>query len=90
MPSLKYRPYYRYAPTTSNPLLDELNEEEVERNLRLLVDDLNSNFNETGGLITSSEEGVITLTSDLTEKECDEIVATCLSSLHLLADKISE
>lgn len=90
MPTVKYRPYYKYKPTISNLLVDELSQEEVERNLRLLSDDLDNYFDEVEGAVLLHQDGVITITSYLTEKECDQIVAARLSALHLFADKISE
>src|SRR5690606_23367959 len=81
--TFKYLPYYEYKPTISDPLLDELSQEDIDRNMRLLVDDLKSHFSEIGGSAESSADGVISITTELTQDECDEVVAGYLSSLHL-------
>ena len=89
MPVYKYRPYYSYRPSVIDPLVEELSEEEVERNIRLLDDDLINSFEESEEAVISSENGVVAITSDLTEARCDEIMAKCLSGLHLFAEKLS-
>ena len=86
--TFKYQPYYEYKPTQSNFIVDELTQEEVERNKRLLADDLCNHFNEIGGAVDISTDGVISITTHVTQKECDDIVAGYLSSLHLFARKV--
>lgn len=89
MPIFKYQPRYQYnGPTLSHPLLDELNEDEVERNLRVLREDLKRHFEEIDGKVQTSENGLISITVDLTQRECDDIVAGYLRNLYLVADKI--
>ena len=91
MPIFKYRPYYHYnGPTIREPLLDQLSEDEVERNLLLLVEDLKNHFKEIGGDVEELEDGVILINVDLSKKECDDIVGGYLSNLHLFANKMSE
>ena len=88
MAIFSYEIYYLYKPTTSNPLLDELSKEEVERNISLLIDDLGNHFAEIGGFVESPSNGVISITADIAQKECDKIVEGYLSHLYLLAKKV--
>lgn len=86
--TFKYQPYYDYKPTQSNFMTDELTQEEVDRNKRLLADDLKNHFSDIGGAVDISTDGVISITTHITQEECDEIVAGYLSSLHLFARKV--
>ncbi len=88
MAVFSYQIYYAYKPSISNPLLDELNQEEVGRNIGLLIDDLKSHFGDIGGSVDSSSNGFISITVDLTQKECDKIIKGYLSPLNLLAKKV--
>lgn len=90
MPIFKYRPRYQYnGPTLSHPLLDELSEDEVERNLRLFVEDLERHFEDMGGRVEALQDGIVSVTVDLTQRECDDIVAGYLRNLYLVADKVA-
>lgn len=90
MPTFSYRPRYNYTgPTLSHPLLDELSEDEVERNLRLFADDLRTHFGEIGGVVDELQNGIVRISVDLTQRQCDEIVANYLRNLYLVADKVA-
>lgn len=88
MAIFSYQIYYKYKPNISNPLIDELNNEEVARNIRLVVDDVKNHFSEIGGSVESSENSIISITVDLTQKECDKIIEYYLLDLQLLAVKV--
>ena len=91
MPTYSYRPRYIYSgPTYSNPLLDELSEDEVERNVRLLAEDLRTHFGEINGVVEELRDGVIRISTDLTQRQCDDIVAGYLRNLYLVADKVAQ
>ncbi len=91
MPIFSYRPRYNYiGPAHSNPLLDEFSEEEVERNLRLLGDALRTHFEEIGGVVDELQGGIIRISVDMNQKQCDDIVAVYLRNLYLVADKVVE
>ncbi|ATL91909.1 hypothetical protein CK911_03175 [Aeromonas sp. CU5] len=84
----KYRPYYEYKPTRENFMDDEMSEEDVARNIELLVDDLTEHFSAIGGMVEFSSEKVISITTDLTEEECDTAVTGYLNNLKLFAKKL--
>lgn len=89
MPVFTYRPRYQYnGPTLSHPLLEELSESEVDRNFRLLVDDLEAHFREIGGTVEEIQGGIVCVSVDLTQSECDDIVAGYLRNLYLVADRV--
>lgn len=83
----KYQPYYQYKPTRENFMVGELSQEEVERNKELLIDDLTNHFSEIGGLVETVADGVISITTELSQDQCDDIVKSYLSSLYLFAHK---
>lgn len=83
-----YQLYYKYMPTKSNFMDDELTQEEVERNKVLLIDDLKTHFSDLDNAVDVSSDGIISITTHLTQTECDKVLAGYLSSLHLLAYKV--
>jgi len=90
MPTYKYRPYYKYSgPTLSQPFREELSEVEVGRRLGLFFEELGNYFDDAGDVIEPVGDGVIGVTTELTEAACDELVKRCLNSLDLFAQKIS-
>lgn len=67
---------------------DELTQEEVERNKVLLVDELKTHFGDVDDAVDVSSNGIISITTHLTQSECDNVVAGYLSRFHLLAQKV--
>ncbi len=86
--TFKYRIYYKYKLSKSNFMDDELSQEDIERNKELLLSDLVGHFEEVGGVVELSNDGVISINTSLSRKECDDVVAGYLSGLHLLAHKV--
>lgn len=90
MPTFRYCPRYQFnGPSLTNPLLDELSEDEVQRNRRLLVDDLENHFHEIGCVVEASQAGIVSITGEISRHDCDDIVAGYLRNLHLVAVRIT-
>lgn len=85
----KYQPYYEYILSRESFMDGELSADEIERNIGFLVDDLRNHFLEIGGIVELEDNGIISITSNIARQECDNIVASYLSNLHLLAHKLS-
>jgi hypothetical protein len=86
--AFKYQVYYEHKANRLDFMEDELSDEEVARNRSLLLDDLRNHFDETGGAVEISSDGVIAITTSLSYEECSDVLAGYLSSLHLRARKL--
>lgn len=84
----KYQAYYKYDPNKYTFMLDELSEEQIALNMALLLGDLKSHFSKNDEAVELSLDGVISITTYLTQKQCDDVVAGYLSSLQLCANKL--
>ncbi|MBM9912912.1 MULTISPECIES: hypothetical protein [Stenotrophomonas] len=89
MAEFKYKPYYAFnGASRADPFRDHLEKEEVERNLRLFFDEIGYYFEGGQCMIERDDDGVLSITTDLAEPECDERVKRCLNGLDLFATKI--
>lgn len=91
MPTFKYKPYYSYTgPTHSQPFREQKSQEEAERSLELFYSELDHHFG--GYEITTKREpgGVVSITVEMSEKDCDERVKNCLNDNDLYANKIKK
>ena len=88
MPLFKYKPYYQYnGPTPSDPLRDELSQEEAEDRVRCFFEEIDRYFEEDSVAI-KKEGDLVSITSEINQKDCDEAVSKCLNSLDLFANKV--
>ncbi|MFQ1749920.1 hypothetical protein ACK34N_06225 [Aeromonas veronii] len=87
MNKFQYKPYYKYdGPTPSNPLREELSQEEAEERVRCFFEDIVHYFEEN---ISINKEGdIVSISGDIAQSDCDELVKKCLSSLDLFAHKV--
>jgi hypothetical protein len=89
MPLFKYLPYYKYnGPTSSQPLREELSEDEIKHNMSLFFDEIGSYFSDVGATIEPVGVGIIGITADISQDDCDARVKRCLNSLDLFANKV--
>jgi hypothetical protein len=89
MPQFKYKPYYYYnGPTLAEPFREKRSDDEVSRNMSRFFDEIGHHFSDVGAVIEPVEDGVIGITADVTQEECDSRVKRCLNSLDLYAFKI--
>ena len=90
MPNYQYQPYYQYnGPTHSQPLRDELSPEEAGRRLDLFFAEIGSYFEDVGAVIEPVDTGIVSITAEVTQADCDARVKKCLNSLDLFARKIT-
>lgn len=90
MPNYKYEPYYHYnGPTHSQPLRVELSAEEAGRRLALFFAEIGSYFEDVGATVEPVGTGVVSITAEINQFDCDERVKRCLNSLDLFARKIT-
>lgn len=88
MNTFKYKPYYKYdGPTHSNLLCEELSPEEAEERVRCFFEDIVHYFEEN--IAINKEGGIVSISGDIEQSDCDELMKKCLNSLGLLAHKIS-
>lgn len=85
----KYKPYYKFNPTIKNFMDDQLSPEDVAKNIVLLVENLTHYFSQVGGTVNITSNCVITITTHLTQNECDDIVKNHLNDLKLYAEKMT-
>ena len=85
MKTYSYRPYYQ-GPTLSNPMRDDLSIYEQEQKLEALYIDTNTHFEDIGCIVKRNSIGLISITTDMPEKDCHEIMKGLLISLDLRAD----
>lgn len=90
----QYKPYYSYdGPTRSDPLRDELSPEEIERRMELFRKELPDYFDDLNAKIgfspdiSGTTDYVASITTDVSQGECDERVKRCLNNLDLFAEK---
>ena len=89
MPTFKYRTRYQHnGPPPANPLL-ELDEDDILRNFRLFLVAIENHFQDFGGKVEMAEDGIVSITADITQQKCDDIVEGYLRSLYLVADKVT-
>lgn len=89
MPTYKYQPYYQYnGPTHSEPMREELSTEEAKQRLDLFIDEIGAYFENVGVQIETTIGGVVCVSTDLMQKDCDDRVKRCLNNLDLYAKKI--
>lgn len=88
MSTFKYKPYYKYdGPTHSNPLREELSQVEAEERVRCFYIDIVHYFDED---IDINQEGdLVSISGDIKQSDCDELVKKCLNNLDLFAQKVS-
>ncbi|MNF41765.1 hypothetical protein D3C85_699040 [compost metagenome] len=88
MNTYKYAPYYEFkGPKASNPLREELSKDDQERNIELFYTDVLNIFEDEKAVISRDVNGVVSIQSDLIEKDCDERIKAILNSLDLYAKK---
>lgn len=88
MSTFKYKPLYKYdGPTHSNPLREELSPEEAKERLRCFFEDIVHYFDES--IAVSKEGDIVSISGDIKQSDCDELVKKCLNSLDLFAKKVS-
>lgn len=87
MPTFKYKPYYEYkGPTLSDPLREKLSPEDSLRNINYFFDGIDRYFE--GGYIIERVGDAVSITGEISEKDCDDRVKKCLNSLDLFAIKV--
>lgn len=87
MKTYSYRPYYQ-GPTPNNPMRDELSADEQKQRLDTLHIDAVNHFEDIGCIVERNAIGLISITTDMPEKDCHEIMKGLLISLDLRADKL--
>lgn len=87
MNTFTYKPYYKYdGPTHSNPLREELSPEEAEERVRCFFEDIVNYFEEN--IAINKEGDIVSISGDIEQSDCDELVKKCLNSLDLFAHKL--
>jgi len=81
-----YIPYYQ-GPTPTNPMRDKLPIDEQEQKLEAFYADLLAHFEDLGCTVKRNSVGLISITTDMPEKDCHDIVKGLLISLDLRAEK---
>jgi len=90
MPLFKYQPYYQYnGPTRSEPFREELEKDEVDRNMNLFFKEIEMYFVDVVATVEKMSESIVGISSEITQEDCDARVKKCLNSLDLFANKIS-
>lgn len=88
MPTFKYEPYYRFnGPTRADPLQEDLSTEEIRQRMELFTREIASHFEDISAQVEFAADGVLSVTTDLTQKDCDDRVKRCLNNLDLFARK---
>lgn len=88
MNTYKYAPYYNFnGPEPSNPLREELSKDDQERNIELFYTEVMSIFEDEKAVISIDANGVVSIQTDLNEKDCDKRIKAILNSLDLYAKK---
>ncbi|WP_411833526.1 hypothetical protein [Pseudoxanthomonas mexicana] len=67
---------------------EELSPDEVDRRIESFFAEVGRYFEDTGAVIQPIQGGIVSITTDASQKECDERVKRCLNSLDLYAEKI--
>ena len=89
MPNYQYQPCYHYkGPTRSDPFPEELMPDEVSHQIRLFFEKIGNYFEDVGAQIGNVGNGTVSITTEITQAECDAIVKNCLNEFHLYAKKI--
>ena len=89
MPLFKYEPYYQYnGPTRSQPFRQELEKDEIDRNMNLFFTEIGMHFADVVAKVERLSESVVGISSEITQDDCDARVKKCLNSLDLFANKI--
>lgn len=86
MKTYSYLPYYQ-GPTPANPMRDELSTDELEQKLEAFYSDVVTHFEDIGCTVKRNSVGLISITTEIPEQDCHEIVKGLLISLDLHADK---
>lgn len=81
-----YMPYYQ-GPTPSNPMRDELSADEKEQKIAAFYADMETHFKDVGCTVKRNRVGLISVTTDMPEQDCHDIVKGLLISLDLRAHK---
>lgn len=85
----RYKPYYRYdSPSSANPLREELSPEDQERNINLFYEDVINTFEADDAAVSRDQQGIVTIETCLSKKQCDDQVAEILTSLDLYGHKL--
>ena len=88
MTTYKYKPYYSYAgPTRSDPFREQLSKEDADKNILWFFEHIDGCFVGTDAVVVCSEDGVVAITTSISEYECDEIVKRHLNVVDLFATK---
>jgi hypothetical protein len=88
MPVFKYKPYYQYdGPTHSDPFREELSPEEADEHIESFFQEIEQYFDEDS-VDLKMEGDLISITGEINENDCDEVVKKCLNSLDLFANKV--
>lgn len=91
MPNYQYQPYYHYKGLTrSDPFPEELPPDEVSHRIRLFFEEIGNHFENVGAQIENIGNGTVSITTEITQAECDVIVKNCLNDLELYAKKIQK
>lgn len=67
---------------------EELSGEDVLYRLEFIAGDIDAYFEDVAAQIAVSADGIVSVTTDLLQKDCDDRVKRCLNSLDLFARKI--
>ncbi|RUO27876.1 hypothetical protein CWE12_13140 [Aliidiomarina sedimenti] len=88
MSTFKYKPYYKFdGQTHSSPSREELSPEEAEERVRCFFEDIAHYFEDN--IAINKEGDLVSISGDIKQSDCDELVKKCLNSLDLFAHKIS-
>lgn len=89
MPQFKYKPFYSYnGPTLAEPFREELSEDEASLNVSRFFDEIEHHFADLEAIFEVDEDGIVSISADITRNDCDARVKRCLNSLDLYATKI--
>lgn len=85
-----YQPYYRFGgPAKSDPLREELTDEEAERRIELFFNEIRIYFLDIEATFERHDKGGLTIKAPISQRDCDERVKRCLNNLDLLANKFA-
>lgn len=94
MSKYRYGVRHRFIPSSGDPLREPLTEEEVQRNLRLFVEDLPAYFGEIPITVAiTSDHGleyplVVEVNTDTSHDEANDAVAACMIGLQLIGARL--
>lgn len=82
----KYEPYYKFfGPSLSDPIGEELSQEDQERNIGFFYDDVQNTFADDCAVVSKDSGGIVSIETTLSKDVCGRRVEKILISLKLSA-----